>query len=78
MNEEEVKVFLAKAEELISRVAALSVVAPEVRKAMQPLVNQIAIAQTEARVEAMLHARGRGLADADCLTLAQEVRFLPL
>jgi hypothetical protein len=78
MTQAEVESFVRKVAELNQQLQALSLIAPQLREAFQPVLNQLAIAQTEARVEAMLHARGRGLADEDCLKLAQEVKFLPL
>lgn len=78
MNEAEIERFVRQVAELTQKLQALALIAPQLREAFQPVLNQLAIAQTEARVEAMLHARGRGLADEDCLKLAQEVKFLPL
>lgn len=78
MTEIELESLALKVTELTQQLRALAIVSPQLREAFQPVLNQLAIAQTEARVEAMLHARGRGLADEDCLKLAQEVKFLPL
>lgn len=78
MTEIELESLALKVTELTQQLHTLAIVSPQLREAFQPVLNQLAIAQTEARVEAMLHARGRGLADEDCLKLAQEVKFLPL
>lgn len=78
MTDQEIQQFAIALTKVKGFLAAWGAVAPDLREAMQPALNQLAVAQTEARIEAMLHARGRGISDADCLKLAQEVSFFPI
>jgi hypothetical protein len=78
MTEQEINTFAQHITNLRAFLLGWGTVAPDLREALQPVLNEMAKAQTEARVEAMLYARSRGLSDEDSAMLANQVTFMPL
>jgi hypothetical protein len=78
VTENELNAFAESVTKLRGMLLAFGMIAPDLREAAQPVLNQLARAQTEARVEAMLYAKSRGLSDEDCAMLAKQVTFMPL